>query len=256
MLRQAPREVLRLVSLRAPRAGLTVDLAPSVPESDVVERMKGNLQLLGTPELMKRVVAPIHRLSGAELNATSLAGLRVALEQVSHLEGLTVDIGGSTPLSIGDVTGDGQFRTDLLRVYDSWLAQRLSAGDITSIAAHTRLLRAAAVTLAWSVSPERVRETPLTAWMNLTLMVTPRSWSRREQSRLDGPTRRAAKPNAPKRGRNARAQDLRAQIAGVTTGLEAMRKVENIVVESRAVWERSPWSPTMTAWDAASCVSW
>jgi hypothetical protein len=201
--------------------------------------MKGNLHLLGDPSSVKRVVAPIKRLTGAELDATSLSEVRTALQKVNRLAGLTVDLGGPTPVPIEEVSQADRFLKDLLRVYDSWLAQRITAGDKASIAAHVSLLRAAAVTLEWSDRPEQVLEKPLTLWLNLTLMMTPRSWTRREQSRLDGPRRRAAKPNAPQSGRNARAQDLRAQIAGITTGLEAMRKVENALVESRAAWERS-----------------
>jgi hypothetical protein len=201
--------------------------------------MQGNLHQLGEPDLVKRVVDPIHRLTVDELDSTSLSALRSALEQLDRVAGLTLELGGQDPVLIGELPYNEQFREDLLRVYDSWLAQRISGGDTASISAHVPLLRAAAVALEWSANPQRVQETPLTAWLNLLVIMTPRSWTRREQSQLDGPTRRAVKPNAPERGRNVKAHDLRAQIAGVTTGLEAIRKVENVVVESRAVWERS-----------------
>lgn len=239
MLRQAPRELLRMVSLRGPQAGLAVDLAPDVPGSVVIELMQGHLHHLGQPQRVQRVLQPIHRLTDLELGSTMLSTLAGALKEVPDLMVLSVDLGRGAPVPIGDIPADEEFRGDLLRVYDSWLAQRITAGEPASISAHANVLRAAAVTLEWSRQPQRVQESPLATWLNLTVIMTPRSWTRRGQTRTDSAARRAAKPNAPETGRNTRAHELHAQIAGVTTGLEAMRRVVNVVVDARAVWERS-----------------
>lgn len=240
MTRQRPRELMRLVSLRGPRIALAVDLAPKVPGSDVVRRMDDNLALLGRPELVKRVVAEVAQITDpADLASTSLEALRGALDQVNHVADLEVDLGGPTSVPIAALSHADAFQGDLLRVYDSWLAQRITGGDPGSLAAHVRLLRAAAVVLEWEVGPERVSESPLETWLTSTRITTPRSWTRRGQSSAVAPARRVARPNAPELGRNDVAQDLRTRLAGVTEGLEAMRQVQSALVEARARWERS-----------------
>ena len=93
---------MRLISLRGPREGLSVDLAPLVPDSEVLRSMQGNLGLLGQPELVKRVVSQVRQLDEFEVTQTWLNGLRETLEGAHRLRGLTVDVGGPSHVPLED----------------------------------------------------------------------------------------------------------------------------------------------------------
>ncbi len=103
MVSGAPRELLRLISLRGPKAGLAVDLAPRVPDSEVIRLMENNLVLLGDPELVRRVVEPVELLDETALSETSLPKLRAVLHDVDSLSGLRIDFGGVSEVPVKEV---------------------------------------------------------------------------------------------------------------------------------------------------------
>ena len=230
---------MRLISLRGPREGLSVDLAPLVPDSEVLRSMQGNLGLLGQPELVKRVVSQVRQLDEFEVTQTWLNGLRETLEGAHRLRGLTVDVGGPSHVPLEDAPHSLAFREGLQSVYDSWLAQRITAGGPASIEAHVRLLRAAAVVLAWADPTDQVGVGRFADWLDATVIVTPRVWTDRAQAQTSASARRALNPNAPERSRNLRASDLRSKLSTVTTAVEAMRKVDDAVLEAQSRWARS-----------------
>ena len=239
MAKPASHDLLRMISLRGPKTGLAVDLAPRVRESVALPLMDSNLSLLGEPELLTRVFRTVDRLDQGARAATSLAELRGGLVGAAGLSGLKLTFGGVPGVPLEGVAQSDLFRKDLRAVYDSWLAQKLTAAESADIEGHADLLRAAALVLEWSERPVATADSSLEIWLHSTILLTPRAWTSLDQASKETAARRDLKPNAPKKSRNLTASELRSKIVEVARGHSALRHVGNAIVEAQAQWMRA-----------------
>jgi hypothetical protein len=240
--------VFKLVSLRGPTKGLTIEPSSDVP-GGAVEKLLADIEVDPAAPSAEaiRLLGDVHALSERELSALPLAKVADLLRAAGGLdlpkvEALRVSPAGGEEMTLADFAATPQFEQSYRRLTDSWLALRLREPGNAGLARHAELIRAAHLCLVLRRSPETLRPPGAVARQLAARIVTPRAWlpaKRREAAlrasyveRLKG-----RKPPSPSDRADRIAEKKRAQIK-LTKQIRLREAILSKAVKAHARWRQ------------------
>ena len=238
-------DVFKLVSLRGPVEGLTIDPSEDVGILIVDELEASGARLPLLPTDVARLVAPALVLDDAELRALPWAALPGALSArdgwVLHaLRGtVTPD---STEIAVADYAASDDFLRDYTRLATSWLSLQLRRSAIASdndlqpaalLSTHEKLVRVAHVLRRIVRRPDDRIDASLVARLANAEVILPRALRERGRARSTPTESPAVAPR--KKRRDAIAEAKRA-FARLEVRLEELESIQTTVHAALAEW--------------------
>jgi hypothetical protein len=254
----AENTIFKLVSLRKPIDGLTVDPADDVSDSQVEKLLSGSRVDPANPtaEVLRRV-ADLPVLTEADLQRSILAFIQKHLqaEKVISFSGLTsiqIEHNGVN-MSLAEFSATQVFADSYRDLTDSWLTRRLRIKLDPLVDQHEDLIKIAHLCLRLRTSPDSLREPGVLDQLLRALVVFPRNWRparyRQQELRAKHSARLAEMPPPTTSARAKNIAQKKREYAELVRRIALLESIQSKASASYTQWkkERVDANPTSPA---------
>ncbi len=194
-------DIFKLISLRGPATGLTIDPAADVPDSEVQDRLENLAVDWRTPSSpVLQALADLTVLSNDDVAASPLEEIAEVLDTpdvltFKDLAVLTAAWGGGQ-LPLADIAVTSAFTDAYSAVTDSWLLLVLRKTGEAVKERHERTIRAAHLALRLANQAPELKDPDVIAKLRRARVVVPRRWPRAYHKQSVARVQRAAQLDA------------------------------------------------------------